>query len=784
MSKHSAAPVAPFKVDASLWHNPFFQAALCALVGVLCFFVPFLEGGGRHAGFLFVSFDPWTLLGAFFYETRFLVHKGVFWGIDFFAHNGASELYLRPNLPGYHPLVLFLSAILPTKFAPSSLIIEYLILLAVPAFFCAFFTHRLATRFLKFDGPLATFLTFGFAFSMQVVASFWYMPFALTAWAFPPALYAALAAGEAQNKRTSFLWALAPLAAYLSGYVPLALNALFLSAAAALFLFREDILALKGKLRLKKIGWILSPHLIATVVAVPYYLELIRVNRLSEVAFNPGAGALDLVAHHMAMPLVNLLHSIAWHAPLLGLRYEFDIFLGIVPLLIVALFCFQKDVEIPKERRLLAQTSLLLFLFYALAVLGAASPLSDLFYFFVPLFGSMHLYQRYLIAAQFFLVVFLAILLDHLATNRERRGVRRLTALMAFIVLAAAPFIGHKEAPFISEKLVFEFLLALLFLLSFNFFSRKGIIRAAALAMFLLSLLGLYSYRHGDTNNYRKRKAEQITYSVNTTANFADFVNSLKPQASVLKYVDLVPHPLKYIPKNFPYFLAGQAKLASYYGYDWHLAAKWDYRKRFAVAAADDGTGNSWMRPDWEWAIKTGARYVLFDATANGNDPLLSKYADLSDPSRVYRTGEKNQYVFAPLRGAKDKEPNTFDNGIVRLTSANGKPEVTAFKTNYGNRIAFRLNAPEAAQMDFLYWPDKHLRLYIDGARQAWETGDDLFQARIPAGDHKIEILYVNRMLQLFLFLYAAYGIMWLSLALRLDRKAATVRAKRKKRAS
>lgn len=783
MSKHPASLLSAEKADTSLWHNPSFQAALCALVGVLCFFVPFLEGGGRHAGFLRLG-DPWTLIIAFLNQSRFLVQHGVFTGIDFFVHNGASELFLRPNVPAYHPLVLFLSAILPTKFVPSNLIIEYLILLAVPAFFGAFFTHRLATRFLKFDAPLAAFLTFGFAFSLQIVASFWYMPFAFTAWAFPLALYASLAAGEAQNKRTSFLWALAPLVAYLSGYAPLALNTLFLSAAAALFLFREDILALKGKLRLKKIGWILSPHLIATVIVVPYYLELIRVNRLSEVAHNPGAGSLERVAHNLAMPLVNLLHSIAWHAPLLGIQNEFGIFIGLVPLLIIALFCLQKDLEIPKERRLLAQTSILLFLFFALAVVGTASPLSDLFYYFVPVFGSMHLYQRYLIVAQFFLVVFLAILLDHLATSRERRGVCRLTALMAFIVLAAAPFIGHKEAPFISDKLVFEFLLALLFLLSFSFFSRKGIIRAATLSMFLLSVLGLCFFRHGDTNNYRKRMAEKITYSENTTANFADFVNSLKPQASVLRYVDLVPHPLKYIPKNFPYFLAGQAKLASYYGYDWHLAAKWNYRKRFAAPTADDGTGNSWMRPDWEWAIKTGARYVLFDATANGNDPLLAKYSDLSDPSRVYRTGEKNQYVFAPLRGAMDKEPNAFDNGIIRLTGAKNTPEVTAFETNYGNRIAFRLNRTEATEMDFLYWPDKHLRLFVDGARQAWETKDELFHARFPAGDHKIEILYINRMLQLFLFLYAAYGILWLSLALELDRKMATSRAKRKKRVS
>src|ERR1039457_2731876 len=86
-----------------------FALATAVLTTFLCFF-PSFHSGGRHAAFAFEG-DALHAIVAHLQLASFYRKHGVFRGIDFFTHNGASEYFLRPNFSVYQPLVL-ISALL------------------------------------------------------------------------------------------------------------------------------------------------------------------------------------------------------------------------------------------------------------------------------------------------------------------------------------------------------------------------------------------------------------------------------------------------------------------------------------------------------------------------------------------------------------------------------------------------------------------------------------------------------------------------------------------------
>ena len=749
--------------------SPFWLALIVAIVATAFFFVPFFRQGGSYAGFVFNG-DAWHLIAAQLGYSRFLIHHGIFSGLDFFTHNGASEFFLRPNLPIYHPLVLLLSAIFPVASDPVNLASEYLVLLLLPALFAAFFVHRLAYRFLRFDLPISTFIAVGYVFSIQIVDSVWYLPFSMIAWTFPIVIYAGLVAGEARSLRASLIWSLPPFVAFLSGYVPLSIVAIGLAAVVVVFLSFEKIKGLNRKEVVKQIAWCWSPILLASAFVSPYYIDLFRFNRTVEVSNQSGAHSLDTVAHITGEPVQNLVHAVVRNITVSGFKYEFDLFLGLVPILIAVLFFSQNREERDAgNKNVLASVGISVFLLFALSVFGTASPLSDMFYFFAPVVGYMHLYQRYLVIAQLFLIVFLAVGLDRVVQNPPYGFIRKLAALTALGTLTLAFFVGHEIGGAfgaVSSKLVIEFVFALLFLLSFFIFSRKGVVIAATLAMFLVSLGSFYDYEQGPQNNYKSKASENITFSQPEMERLAAFFarNSNK---GIVKYADLLPNPQPFIPKNLSWFMLDRVKLSSYYGYDWHLGADFSYRKLAGVTASDDGK-DLLMRPDWAWLQKTGVEFVLYEEGNSGNDRAVASIVDLSDNARVFRTGPEGKIVLAPLKKQTNKTHPAFlfDNGIISVSGDDASAKVDGFKTNYANKISFQIDSKSPVVVSYLFWPNKNLHAIIDGKCVDLETRDGVSQLISTGGAHTVEIRYVDRWLVLFKVLYGLFIIAWLAACL------------------
>ena len=57
----------------------------------------------------------------------------------------------------------------------------------------------------------------------------------------------------------------------------------------------------------------------------------------------------------------------------------------------------------------------------------------------------------------------------------------------------------------------------------------------------------------------------------------------------------------------------------------------------------------------------------------------------------------------------------------------------------------------------YLFWPNKRMKPYINGKRYAFNRIDDLDVISIPAGKNKVEIIYENNALNIFLTLYFSF---------------------------
>ncbi|MGH9343843.1 MAG: hypothetical protein ACRD19_08800, partial [Terriglobia bacterium] len=302
----------------------------------ILFFYPSFYGWGRQAGSVFDG-DTWHALAAQFMASGFYTSRGIFSGIDFFTHNGASEFFLRPNLPVYNPFVLLLSPFLADGH-PTHLALMYMSILVVYAFASLYCLHRLCARFLNLDVWLSSFVTVGYVFSIQIVHAIWYMPYALIAWMLPVAVYCGLATGRHRSLRSIVLASLPTFLIYTAGYVPLAVVSVGISAVfiVAVEWGAADTLRRAWRPMLRS----LLPCAIATCVAAPLYLGLARYHSMTEIA-RDGDHSLSAIAYATSELPRNLLRLIAVNLSYPGPIYEFSVFWGLVPLLIVIIYLAQ-----------------------------------------------------------------------------------------------------------------------------------------------------------------------------------------------------------------------------------------------------------------------------------------------------------------------------------------------------------------------------------------------------------------------------------------------------------
>jgi hypothetical protein len=748
-------------------------AVVTAILTTILFFYPSFYSGGRHAAFAFEG-DALHALGAQLQLANFYIKHGVFSGIDFFTHNGAAEYFLRPNFPVYQPLALF-SALFSNSANPLFVARTYTFLLTIHAFLSVFFLHRLCTRFFRLDVALAAFIAVGFTFSIELIHSFWYLPYPLIAWMLPVAIYCGLSAARARSLR-SIVWSSLPtFFMYTGGYIPLATVAVSVS---VLFIAGYELHISQRwppVARFKSALWALMPCFVASFMAAPFYISVAIYHRTVDIANRAGADALSPTAYQLSELPRSIPRLIAENLNYTGPYYELALFWGLVPLLIFVIYLAQYRPAPPSARstqdqreghRALLRISLVVYLFFALAIFGPFSAVSNIFYYFVPVAGYMHIYQRYLSLAHFFFALFIGLMLHEVVSDQRRSAAKILAGVLGLILLLAVHLVDHPlwAAPAITNAFVIELLLALLFLIGLIMFERRGAILAATAMMFLVSLGAMYHYSDDTARHYEARVAQQFMLDPAGMDGLAAYFKKNSNKA-IIKYVDLIPGPQPYIPKNLPWVMLNRVKLSSYFGYDWHLGVNYEYRVMMP-ALPPPGDADIEYRPDWDWLRMTGAEFVLFKQDDTFNDPKLADYIDLSDPSRMYALGGDLHYMMAPLKFPPlPGEPVVFDNGYIRIHSQDSEAKVSDFSTNDAGNLSFTVETSQPAEVQYLFWPNPHTHVYLDGNTASTSLQDRLLTTSVPAGKHSVAFSYQRALLTIFLFLYGGYASLVLLLA-------------------
>lgn len=719
---------------------------LAAIVFTALFFLPFiLDGFGKHAGFFYIG-DVANLWIPQIMEILDANKHYIFNGIDMYTQNGASEIFLRPNLLVYSPFVLLGSQTF-TAVTPDEIFRFFFIIYIVYTFLACFFIQKLCEKYFSFSREVSLFVVAAFCFSITVIRAYRFPPFLFAGLIFPSYLYVAIYFGENRTWREiiggSFIVTLGLEVGYVcfSGII-LILTAVFICIW-WFYITRSTVKSSFYSLLRSS-----SPFAIAIVVHVPLYIAYFNRIRtavmstklsLSEAAFNHAlipSEIFGLLSHHFSFQTTYIEQQIVW---------------GVLPvtIIILSIFFLSKFDFSDKTGRLLITSTAIYFL-YAVCLYGTDSAASYLFYYSLPVVGEMHFYQRYLVVISLFFWIIIAIFLSSLSryfdTNRNLKSIRIITFIYIIAFFSFANLVHFKKIN-LSEPFLFEFLLSTIFVGFFIFFKSRAIVILALVISIIVPLASFYDFARSDIWKQAYQTHENIVFNNAENERLINYFKS-DGKKKIRKYIDLINGlNMGYLPKNYPWWVNNRVQISAYLGYDMHLAANRNYQSKFSVSRNPVTDQISYDSVDWGWLKKTGADFVVFDVTKS--DESILQHIDKNSILRLSHNIGVAQLQF-------HENIANFDNGYFRIYNSKNFT-VSNFETNnYGN-FNFQICSLSESKIAYLFWPNQHLNLYIDGERKKFDLSDGLYTFKVPAGEHNIEIKYNNIYLSFFIYIYFAY---------------------------
>jgi len=720
-----------------------------------------LKEDSAFAGFLYTGdvVNLWlpALMHSFAHTADFN-----FWGLDYGTTGGSSEFFLRPNLPTHNPFILLASLLFDLK-EPKEFFKIFVWLLFIHSLVSCYFTQKLCVRFFGFDRYLALFVAVGYAFSFYMVWILGFPPFIMIGLLFPVIIYCGLASAALFSPRMALAYSFPIFLMFTGGYIALSVAGVFFAALFVVIylLYVQPLKPFDYRTEYKNAFILLlkamAPFIIASIVALPFYLAIVDF-------YHDAGSSLNLfgAAHQLAEKPHQILRLFSPGLVYIGTFYELNIAWGLIPVCIFALFLFVtkgRDDFAAADFRLL-QVSAVFYFIIMLSIFGDFSPLSDVFYHLLPGIGSMHIYQRYLIMFQLFLMLLIA-LTFHVVLHKDSVRSYKLVFAIAFGILMIAAhytFYGRKgaELPIVDDRTVFDLILLCLFVLSLIICKRNMAVVVATVFMFLVPLNIMYDFSSGQSWQVPAERGKQsIVFQDAENAKLIAYFKA-NSQKNKIKFINLVPdYHTSYVPKNYAWFVKDKVNLSGYNGYEPHLGTPLAYRAKMVSTIIAPATKWHFI-PDWDWMKRTGAEFVIYKDGEASNDKTLLQYADLSDPKKMLDLPQGIKV--APLKFEKTyARPVVFDNGYIRVYSDDANTTVSAFKANDATYMKFKVTSSTPSEVDYLFWANDKLRLEVNGDRQEFINTNGLLSVQLKAGDNDVSITYKNFKMLIFMIFYVLY---------------------------
>jgi hypothetical protein len=746
------------------------RAALVAFLFATLFILPFFfhlgSAGFIYTGDIYHSWMPQIM------KSGSLFSHGIFSGLDYSTHSGSSEFFLRPNMIIYEPLLIIASLVM--SLATTTHVSAFLVMAFYLHYFLGcFFAIKLAREMLSFDFATSVFVGVFYTFSLYSERNFGFPPFVFIATLFPAIIYAGFASFKYRNPLVSLLCSIPILMGFLSGYIALSIAAAFF---ASVFLFVWLVVIRRVEQPITALFYAFLPFAIATFVAAPYYIAVFD-NNVHTDAYD-ALSSVFASAHQLAENPRTVLRAISEGISFTGPLYEQSLFIGILPLALLALALSNSWILRPDDstaRRSIIFNGLSYGLF-VLLMFGSFSVLSDMFFYLLPGIGKMHIYQRFLVFAQLSLAIvcghILQLFLEQEPSHRKLSGRGGIIAGLLVVLVGAATFLnlqpsGQMNAAGsvnINDRLVFDLLVASLAFAIWHFTNSVRVFTVlATIAVFLIPASRGYDF--GSDSSYHKE--EQASKHLEMNPAYFDSVGRFLGQKdtgkSIVRVLNMEPGVTEaFSSLNLPWYLLPTANVSDYNGYDFSLAAPVDYRQLFPVFLNDQKLLE--FRFDRAWLEYTNLDFVIYKPSMLKTHPELASIIDVS--STPWFMTITPDLAIAPTiwrtqrMAAGGQIDPAVDNGYFRLESADPLAKMTDFKTNKASLFTIDVSASKPSTLHYLFWKNKHLQFFVDGNRvEPLLKADRYVSVWLPAGHHEITVRYNNALIDIFLAEYLLYTV-------------------------
>lgn len=644
---------------------------LISLAATIIYYGPSLFSLSYMAGFLYTG----DLFGWFLpqlMKVHSLISSFQFNAIDFSLHNGSSDYFLSPAFFFFHPLVMIYGLFTPAKAASLTGVSFFLVLfLAFHTFVACYFCIKLFRRFFFFKPAIARLVAVSFAFSIYTAHALGQPPFVVSATIIPWAAYCALSYRERPGIRKLLFACLPVIIGITGGYMPLGITGLALAALlVAIQILIVDDEETDFSVRIRGLLTASVPFFCGSFITAGYLIGVYSFHL--ETPSNSFA-SLHFAAHELADLPQNILWTVFPNLSRVDSIKETSFQMGVVFITITLLFFLSKHTAatLTSQAWRTFKTFALISIFTVLAIYGNFSAVSDLVYYMIPVIGSMHIYQRFLLPTNIMFSAMIALMLFAVVETRPKTAIRIAAAILGALTLFMAYFIAFNPVQAtgmgLNNAFVFDLFIGFLFA-CLLLVPGKAYVYTFAIILFLLPHFNsMFDYSNNST--VRALRANKIPLETEQVAGINAYFKA-HSNKSVIRYLDLTQfwnNGSEIFPKSYPYYVLDQLKLCSYGGFATSHGARSEYILKMPVAIEAAAFAS---RIDWGLVVNTGADYIVVQEVDIKESPFEHVYEKI-DASHIHRL--PNGVVIFPydvhVRKALSMSPALFNNGYFRLLS-------------------------------------------------------------------------------------------------------------------
>tara|TARA_A100001015_G_scaffold131885_1_gene146424 strand:+ start:1471 stop:3744 length:2274 start_codon:yes stop_codon:yes gene_type:complete len=677
-----------------------------------------------------------------------------FYGFDMSTFGGSSEFFLRPNIMVYNPALIFASIFHSKLLTFDSIIFLAVLFFMFFSFLSVYFAQKLMYEHLNLEYVLSLFIAIGYTFSFYTVNYHNMFVFVFSGWLIPVCVYMSIQYMRNKSFFTLLLGSLSFITLYTSGYLTFSVfNILIILVFLFYYIYSKNLYK-------NNFFIIFYPLLISSVIVFPYYLSVLEFNKLM-----PSDWGLTNVAHiHGDSPLYIfrvISESIVFIKG--GKETWFTLGLPLITVFIIFLITVRKNDFFKNEYFLLFSICSIFWVTFYLISLGDSSVLSDLFYYFGGPLGKMHIFQRYFLSINFFVMISFALMIYFSFNTIKQSNLKILLLLMVSLTIISSfliPIINHKFSGFVFIKpdLIFSLILLIIFLLGFIIYGSYIAKWILIFIIFLLPLNNIYDKTKPSFEIENKNKSV-ILNNYEDRQLLKNYINN-NSKKELKRIINIVPDFVtSYVPKNYAWIYNAQnkEKISSYYGYELHISSPIEYRGMFMNCHIPVGSNKYSFFPSIEYLRNTGAEFIIYDKEYEFNDEKIMQYVDLDSTKQF----SKSNIAISKLKFPKS-EVEDFNNGYVKVSSA-GNITVDAFNTNHASKTTIKIQSDQETKVSLLFWPSIYTNVKVNGEKINYTTENNLVNIIVPRGLNTIDFGYSNYKVNIFLLMYASFIIILLS---------------------